>query len=79
MESKLLQQLHDVGIELLYSLYQLVYTNLLGLLEHVGKVLFSCSTALLGNTVRRWDITHSSNDSRVSPLGPFLDTPRRSL
>ncbi len=32
-------QLRDVGVELLYELYKLVYTNPLGLLEHVGKVV----------------------------------------
>jgi hypothetical protein len=38
-------QLHNVGIELLHALYELVYANPLGLLEHVGKVallLLSC-------------------------------------
>ena len=69
-------QLHNVGIELLYALYKLAYTNPLGLLEHVGKVVFFLlRAALFGNTVRRWNITHLSNDSRKSPLGPFLDTP----
>ncbi len=73
-------QLCNIGIELLYELYKLAYANpLLGLLEHVGKVFFSCSTALLGNTVKRWNITHSPNDSCKSPLGPFLDTLLRSL
>jgi hypothetical protein len=33
-------QLHNVGIELLYALYKLTYTHPLGLLEHVGKVVF---------------------------------------
>jgi hypothetical protein len=32
-------QLHDVGVKLLSTLYQLVYANPLGLLEHVGKVV----------------------------------------
>ena len=38
-------QLRNVGIELLYALYKLVYANPLGLLEHVGKLvllLLSC-------------------------------------
>jgi hypothetical protein len=38
-------KLHNVGIELLYALYKLTYTNPLGLLEHVRKVvifLLSC-------------------------------------
>jgi hypothetical protein len=30
-------QLHNVGVELLYTLYKLVYANPLGLLEHIGK------------------------------------------
>jgi hypothetical protein len=47
------RQLHNVGIELLYMLYKLMYANPLGLLEHVGKVVFSCSAGLFGNTVRR--------------------------
>jgi hypothetical protein len=33
-------QLRGVGIELLYALYKLTYGNLLGLIEHVGKVVF---------------------------------------
>ncbi len=33
-------QLRNVGIELLYPLYELVYTTPLGLLEHVEKVVF---------------------------------------
>ncbi len=33
-------QLRNVGVELLYALYKLAYTNPLGLLEHVGKVIF---------------------------------------
>jgi hypothetical protein len=38
-------QLRNVGVELLYMLYKLLYTKPLGLLEHVGKVilfLLSC-------------------------------------
>jgi hypothetical protein len=38
-------QLRDIGIELLYALYKLMYAKPLGLLEHVEKVilfLFSC-------------------------------------
>ncbi len=38
-------QLCNVGIELLYMLYNLTYANPLGLLEHIGKVilfLLSC-------------------------------------
>ncbi len=35
------EQLHNVGVELLYALYKLAYANPLGLLEHVGKeILF---------------------------------------
>ncbi len=33
-------QLRDVGIALLYALYELTYANPLGLLEHVGKIIF---------------------------------------
>ena len=33
-------QLGNVGVELLYALYELTYANPLGLLEHVGKVVF---------------------------------------
>ncbi len=39
-------QLCNVGVELLYALYELMYANPLGLLEHVGKVilfLLSCA------------------------------------
>jgi hypothetical protein len=38
-------QLRNVGIDFLYTLYELTYANPLGLLEHVGKVvllLLSC-------------------------------------
>ncbi len=38
-------QLCNIGVELLYTLYELTYANPLGLLEHVGKVilfLLSC-------------------------------------
>ncbi len=38
-------QVHNVGIVLLYVLYELTYANPLGLLEYVGKVihfLLSC-------------------------------------
>jgi hypothetical protein len=52
-------QLCNVDIELLYGLYELTYANPLGLLEHVGNVAFSCSAALFGNTVRRWNMTQS--------------------
>jgi hypothetical protein len=48
------EQLHDVGIELLYALYELAYINPLGLLEHIGKVLLLLLSSLFGNTVRRW-------------------------
>ncbi len=33
-------QLHKVGVELLYVLKDLTYANPLGLLEHIGKVVF---------------------------------------
>jgi hypothetical protein len=39
------RQLHNLGIELLYMLYQLTYANPLELLEHIGKIilfLLSC-------------------------------------
>jgi hypothetical protein len=32
-------QLRNEGIELLYALYELMYANPLGLLEHIGKVI----------------------------------------
>jgi hypothetical protein len=41
-------QLHDIGIELLYALYELVYANPLGLLEHVGKVVFFLLCCIVG-------------------------------
>jgi hypothetical protein len=40
-------QLHDVGIELLYALYKLTYANPLGLLEHIGKVVFFLLTCIV--------------------------------
>jgi hypothetical protein len=33
-------QLRNVGVELLYALYKMMYANPLGLLEHVEKVIF---------------------------------------
>ncbi len=33
-------QLRNVGVELLYALYNLTYANPLGLFEHFGKVVF---------------------------------------
>jgi hypothetical protein len=68
-------QLRNVGVELLYVLYKLVYANPLGLLEHVGKVVLLLLSCIVQNTVRKWNMMQSLNDSRVSPLGPFLDTP----
>jgi hypothetical protein len=34
------EQLCNIGVELLYALYELTYANPLGLLEHIGKVVF---------------------------------------
>ncbi len=41
-------QLHDVGIELLYALYELAYANPLGLLEHIGKVVLFLLCCVVG-------------------------------
>ncbi len=41
-------QLRDVGIELLYGLYKLAYANPLGLLEHIGKVVFFLLHCVVG-------------------------------
>ncbi len=41
-------QLGNVGIELLYALYELAYANPLGLLEHVGKVVFFLLRCIVG-------------------------------
>ncbi len=41
-------QLHNVGGELLYALYELVYTNPLGLLEHIGKVVLLLLSWVVG-------------------------------
>ncbi len=41
-------QLHIVGIELLYALYKLTYANMLGLLEHVGKVVLLLLSHIVG-------------------------------
>ncbi len=41
-------QLHDVGVELLYALYELAYANPLGLLEHVGKVVLLLLHCVVG-------------------------------
>ncbi len=41
-------QLRNVGIELLYALYELAYANPLGLLEHVGKVVLFLLHCIVG-------------------------------
>jgi hypothetical protein len=41
-------QLRNVGIELLYALYKLVYANPLGLLKHIGKVVFFLLCCVVG-------------------------------
>jgi hypothetical protein len=41
-------QLRNVGIELLYMLYELAYVNPLGLLEHVGKVVLLLLSCFVG-------------------------------
>ncbi len=41
-------QLPNVGVELLYALYELVYANPLGLLEHVGKVVLFLLSCVVG-------------------------------
>ncbi len=56
-------QLRDVGIELLYALYELTYANPLGLLEHVGKVILFMLSCLV------WKHSEKSNDSPKSSLG----------
>jgi hypothetical protein len=62
--------------ELLHMLHKMMHADTLGFLKHVCD---SCSAALLGSTVRRWNITQLSNDLRESPLGPFLERPCRSV
>ncbi len=46
--------------------------TLWGFLSTLERKYFSCSTALLGNTVKRWNMTQSSNDSRKVLLGLSL-------
>jgi hypothetical protein len=41
-------QLCDIGVELLYALYELTYANPLGLLEHIGKVVFFLLSCVVG-------------------------------
>ncbi len=41
-------QLHGIGVELLYALYDLAYANPLGLLEHVGKVVLFLLSCIVG-------------------------------
>ena len=41
-------QLRDVDVELLYALYKLAFANPLGLLEHIGKVLFFLLHCIVG-------------------------------
>ena len=72
-------QLHNVGVELLYAMQKLTHADTLGFLEHIHYIVLFCSAALLGNTVRRWNITQSSNDLHRGPLGPFLNTLCRSV
>jgi hypothetical protein len=42
------EQLHDIGIELLYELYKLAYANPLELLEHIGKVVLFLLSCIFG-------------------------------
>jgi hypothetical protein len=52
-------QLRNVGVELLYALYKLMYANLLGLLECVGKVvllLLSCIVGKHGEKVEHHEV-----------------------
>jgi hypothetical protein len=46
-------QLRNVGVELLYALYKLMYVNLLGLLEHVGKVVLFLLSRIFGKHAER--------------------------
>ncbi len=41
-------QLRDVGMELLYALYKLMYANLLGLLEHIENVVLLLLSCVVG-------------------------------
>ncbi len=41
-------QLRDVGLKLLYALYKLTYANPMGILEHVGKVVFFLLRCVVG-------------------------------
>ncbi len=72
-------QLHDVGVELLYVLYELKYANPLGLLEHVGKVVFLLLSCIV------WKHTEmAKHDAVIERLphkspGLFLGMPWRSL
>ncbi len=45
--------LGNVGVELLYTMYKVMYVDALGLLKYIGDIDFSCSAALMGNAVRR--------------------------
>jgi hypothetical protein len=41
-------QLRDVGVALLYALYELAYVNPLGFLEHIGKVVLFLLSCVVG-------------------------------
>ncbi len=68
-------QLHNVGIELLYALYKLMYPNPLGLLEHVGEVILFLLSCVVWKHSEKVKHNALLNDSHKSPLEPFLDTP----
>jgi hypothetical protein len=62
-------QLRDVGIELLYALYKLTYTNPLGLLEHVGKlVLFLLSFVVWKHSE---EVKHNAFVERLTQKSPW--------
>jgi hypothetical protein len=41
-------QLHNIGVELLYVLYEVAYTNHLRLLEHIGKLVLLLLSCIVG-------------------------------
>jgi hypothetical protein len=66
-------QLSDVGV--VYVLYKLTYAKPLGLLEHIGKVVFFLLSCIVWKHSEKVKQDALSNDSCEKPLGTFLDTP----
>jgi hypothetical protein len=69
-------QLQDVGVELFFTPHKRMHTDVLGFLEHDCDIVPLLLSRVVGKHI---EITQSSNDLRVYPLGLFLEQPCRSV